>query len=529
MTPAPRHALCALLLALLLPLGPAVSHAQTPGDVNDLLEAWRMPQAKALLQRLEHAGAWDPHDLLYLKGRLAFFDGDYAKAVALYDQALQGRDVPAWASERQLVKNTLEVTATTKAYTSPKGYFTLHVDARDEVLLPYAFDALDKAYDALATEIGHRPEVPIRVEIYPTTQTLAKVSPLSDQEIRTSGTIALCKYNRLMITSPRALLQGYGWVDTLVHEYVHYLINHKSQNRVPIWMHEGMAKFLERRWRGPEAQRLSPASESLLFARLDQNKLIPFAKMHPSMAKLPSQEDTAVAFAEVYTVMEYLRREAGEGAFATVLEGIDQGLEAPEAFSKAIGAKDFKTFEASWRRYLATRPRPVEVQEGGGFGQTLRFKSTAQDAATQGPRELDQIPAPKAREHALLGQMMQARGRFGAAVVEYQKASQLSKTLNPLIQTRLAQSLIKSGQPAKAYDSLKEVCALHPSYVTSWLVFGEAALAIGKLEEAEVALLEAARINPFDPEVHVQLSQVFAKQGQAARAAQERAFASLVK
>src|SRR5439155_1682145 len=76
---------------------------------------------------------------------------------------------------------------------------------------------------------------------------LAKVSTLTLKEIETSGTIALCKFNRLMIVSPRALVRGYPWLDTLAHEFTHFVVSRASHNTVPIWFHEGLAKFEEQR------------------------------------------------------------------------------------------------------------------------------------------------------------------------------------------------------------------------------------------------------------------------------------------
>ena len=49
------------------------------------------------------------------------------------------------------------------------------------------------------------------------------------------------------------LTTGYDWLDTVSHEYVHLVVSRKSRNTVPIWMHEGLAKYLESRWRGPAA------------------------------------------------------------------------------------------------------------------------------------------------------------------------------------------------------------------------------------------------------------------------------------
>lgn len=516
----------ALLAAVCAISAPASVAAQpAPQEVERLMSTWRMDEAKEALDALV-ASSPDSAQALFLRGRYAFLQGEYARATQLVDQAINvGGANPYWEQTREIIASTGEVTKDYEAHTSPDGRFVLYVEpgGRDRVLLPYAFEALDRAYVELGKELGHTPETPIRVEVYPSTATLAKVSSLTEDEIRTSGTIALCKYNRLMITSPKALMRGYEWVDTLVHEYVHYVINHKTQNRVPIWMHEGMAKYLERRWRGPDAQRLSPSSEHMLRQRLDKDELITFEQMHPSMAKLPSQEDTAVAFAEVYTVMEYLRAEVGEGAFAKVLEGINEGLDAPEAFARVLGVT-FPEFEVTWRSYLKTRPK-VEYPDGEGFHDKLRFKDTVKDEQVT---ELKEIPKPAARDHVHLGEMLQARKRYAAAEAQYRKAILLMGDAHPVVQTRLAQSLLALNKPAKALDALRPIRDLYPSYVVTWIQLGKASLELEKYEDAERYLLEAARINPFDPQVHRLLAKTYDKLGKPGKAQRERSFTKLV-
>lgn len=526
-----RHALARmfaiLLLAVVCASAPlSVAHAQTSRQVNALLDAWRMKEARQSLESFTQKNGEDSEEALYLRGRYAFFEGNYSEAVALMDRALAKYPENAmWKADRDIIDATREVTRDYEKHTSPDGKFIVYIEpGRDRVLLPYAFEALDAAYDELGKELGHYPETPIRVEVYPTTATLARVSSLTEEEIRTSGTIALCKYNRLMITSPKALLRGYGWVDTLVHEYVHYIINHKTQNRVPIWMHEGMAKYLERRWRGDGANRLAPSYEHLLRKRVDANDLITFAQMHPSMAKLPSQDDAAVAFAEVYTVMEYLRSEVGEGAFAKVLDGINEGLDAQQAFARPL-ATTFPEFEKKWQAYLKTRPR-VDFPEGEtGFDEKLRFKDESGDAALT---DLKQIPKPAARDHIHLGQMLQARSRHEAAIVQYQKAAALMGDRNPLLQTRLAQCFMAVNRPKDALAALEPVRDTYPSYVVTWLELGRAQIANKQWSAARDNLLEAARINPFDPEVHELLARAYEGLGQKELAERERKLRALV-
>ena len=495
--------------------------AQTPSDANAMLDAWDIPAATKAIDAFEVAAPASP-EVEYLRARLDFFNGKYEAAVQRLDQAIAQTPRAEFVQLRDLVAATHNVTKNYKRFKSPKGYFEIAVEpGKDEVLLPFAFEALDEAYEVFAQELGFRPQTPIRIEVYPRTATLAEVSGLTDEEIRTSGTIALCKYNRLMITSPKALVRGYGWVDTVVHEYVHYVVNQKTGGRVPIWMHEGLAKYLERRWRGPDAAMLPPSSEKLLQERVKKGEFITFDQMHPSMAKLPSQEDAAMAFAEVYTAMEYLRAQVGPTAFNDMLDLIAQGMDAQRAFAKVLGTT-FPQFEREWRGSLKTR-KPSSFPEDSGFEDRLVFKDTAPST------ELDAIPQPKARDHMHLGEMLQARDRFAAAIVQYRKAESIAGNMNPVLQTRLAQSLIATDQPQAAFDALIPTIQNFPGYVSTWIQLGKAAAALGRWPEAREYFTEAGRINPFDPEVHSELARVYRQLGMTKEADEFLRFEKLVK
>lgn len=513
--------LLAVAVALLTLALSAPAVANDFRQIERMLDSWQMKDAGDAVAEYEQEHSGSPESL-YLQARLDFFEGRYEQAVQRLDQALTQQQRADWKQLRDLIDATRGVTANYERHVSPRGYFEIHVEpGKDKVLLPWAFEALDEAYEALADELGYRPPTPIRVEVYPRTSVLATVSVLTEEEIRTSGTIALCKYNRLMITSPKALTRGYGWVDTLVHEYVHYVINQRTSNRVPIWMHEGLAKFLERRWRGPDAHRLQPSSEHLLQQRVEKNDLITFAQMHPSMAKLPSQEDAAVAFAEVYTAMEYLREHAGKEAFQRLLAKISEGEEATVAFASVLGTS-FPAFERDWRRALKDRPK-IDYPEAAGYEEKLVFKDEANQKT-----DVSEIPQPQARDHINLGQMLQARDRPGAAVVQYRKAGQLMGDKSPVLQTRLAESLLENGKPDEAFEALAPIRDTFPSYVKTWLQLGRAAYELGKIEQAREFLEEAARINPFDPQVHTRLALVYEKLGDADRARRQREFVKLV-
>ena len=190
-------------------------------------------------------------------------------------------------------------------------HIVIRYPAEDAVLVPYARDTLEAAYQALHDDLGFDAEIPIRVEFYRSPSDLAAVSSLSQAEVARTGTIALCKWARLMVTTPRALAYGYPWLDSINHELVHYAVSTLTGDRAPVWLQEGLAKFLERRWREPAGGRIPPAMEHLLAKALHSGKLIPFDAMHPSMAKLPSAEDATLAFAEVANAIAYLHQKGG--------------------------------------------------------------------------------------------------------------------------------------------------------------------------------------------------------------------------
>ena len=138
------------------------------------------------------------------------------------------------------------------------AHFVIRYPAEDAVLVPYARDTLEAAYQALHDDLGFDAEIPIRVEFYRSPSDLAAVSSLSQAEVARTGTIALCKWARLMVTTPRALAYGYPWLDSINHELVHYAVSTLTGDRAPVWLQEGLAKFLERRWREPAGGRIPP-------------------------------------------------------------------------------------------------------------------------------------------------------------------------------------------------------------------------------------------------------------------------------
>ncbi|MBM4364121.1 MAG: hypothetical protein FJ104_15685, partial [Deltaproteobacteria bacterium] len=305
----------ALLVALLV-AAPNRAHAvdgETVTRLVDLVEGWQVVEARTELDALRKTDPDDP-GLQYVLGRVLFYEGKYDEALRVMDAVLaripEG-EAPAYRRSRDEIAKNAEALRGFDEYVTPDGRFLIRTKGPDKLLIPWLVEVLRGQDEAMARDFEYRTTGQVLVEIYPDVKYLSMVSPLSEKDIETSGTIALCKYNKLMFTSPRGLVRGYGWQDTVSHEFVHYYVTKKSADTVPIWLHEGIAKFLEARWRAEPGVPLDPPQEDLLARSLATDKLVTFQQMHPSMAKLPSQEAAALAFAQVHMVIDMLWRKKG--------------------------------------------------------------------------------------------------------------------------------------------------------------------------------------------------------------------------
>jgi len=482
------------------------------------------PTALEILAALE-AELEDHPAIDYVRGKYLYHQGHYDEAVVTLDRAIaEGADFRFVTSLRSLVAETSDVVRDYALYVSDDGLFEIRYDAsRDGVLIPYAAETLEAAYYELGYDLGYWPEPPIRVEIYPRASVLAQVSSLTSEAIETSGTIALCKYNKLMFTSPRATARGYTWRDTISHEYVHYVVQHLVRRDLPIWFHEALAKYLEQRWTGSRDMRLAPSRESLLSRRIEANDLVTFEQMHPSMAYLPSPEDASTAYAQVFTLMEYVVSRRGVGGIREILYRVRDGAELEEAFAATMGER-FEVFLRSWEAYLRGRPR---VSLPGDFDtEVALIPERMEDGGVDTYAGVDSV---EARDFLRIGELLRARGMVEASIEEYRKAEVLIGRANPVLQNALARAYLDVDRVDDALDAVDRVRRWYPDYYRSHVHRGEALNRLGQHEDALEALRAALGINPFDPSVHEQMLLAYEALGREEEAARARADAASVR
>jgi tetratricopeptide (TPR) repeat protein len=411
-----------------------------------------------------------------------------------------------------------------KPIRSDDGRFeAVFADPRDELLAPYLFKAMAAAYDEFGDDIGVRPSHPIRFEFYDEPGKLALVTPLTLDNIYTTGTVGICKYRRIMMITPRVMVYGYGWLDTAVHEYVHYLVTMRTHNNAPVWMQEGLAKLMEIRWRTPDAesgQQLEPHSRALLRDALANDSLVTLEQMHPSVAMLPSQELAALAYAEAETMLGLLEEQRGQAGLAAMLDDVAGGVDAKQAFANAWG-DTFEVFFEVWKQTM--RERTADADDGGPNPHpNIAFRDGEADPAEDPSLNGDvfsHLGGGRARKHARLGVLLTLRGHDEAAVLEYEKARAVDPEVrnDPQLGRRLGELYLKLGRAEEALPLLI-LAAEHDSENANLAASEARARRLsGDVDGARAALDRALRQNPFIPGIHCDLAALAEDPATAAR------------
>ncbi len=508
------NVLFAFIIAIFLTLFAFKAHAAQEekffdviGEITygeECLQSWQVEEASTVADKLLLIARNNPY-VCFFAGEVRFYEGNYQESLSFLREALKDPEL-AQKGEKfyDFVDKIYQTTSKFKEVRTEHFLFR-YLEEKDAILADYALNTLEKAYAAIGNDLQYFPRKPVLVEVFPDAESFCTISTLTKGEIETSGTVAICLFNRVIITSPRLLPRGYQWLDTLTHEYVHYVIMKKTYNRVPIWLHEGIAKYEERRWLESGSPTLPVSLESLVAEAIEKDYFITFDQMHPSLAKLKKKEDTALAFAEVFTVIDYLVNQGGYPALVSILGGIRGGKSTEDAVSETTGVP-FAEFEKNWLHDLKQK----KFRRIHGI-QILPTKLKETSAIVDDVESVAEIEVKDARKFAILGDLLRHEGLHSAAIVEYEKAFRKAGNISPQIQNKLAMSYIMDTQYAKAEEILKVALEYYPEYTTTYISLGELYQRKGEYDAAIEILSQANHTNPFNPIIHKNLAQLYQK------------------
>ena len=477
---------------------------------REQLVGWNVPAARSIAERAVQEHGRQPALLLVL-AQVRFYEARYQDSIDLMDEAkAKVRLVGEMAKFEQLVRKVRRTAESYVAVNSP--HFSLRLDPRvDSVLVEPALDALEKTHAAIAVDLGFEPVAKVVVEVSPDADSFVAATTLDKADIERSGTIAICKFNRLVITSPRVTLHGYRWQDTLCHEYVHYALMKSTGDRVPLWLHEGTAKYHETRWRAGEGGRLSPLSSSLLAEAVEAGRLVSFERMCPTFAKLDGREAT-LAFAQVHTMVDLIVRKHGEAGLRKLLTALAEGAAADQAMHAVMGT-DVDGFQKAWLKDLKRR-KLVRIPGLAALTPQLRRNPDGKEREEEEIELLKDALSKQAADYVRLGDMLRVERRPRAALIEYGKADKSAQTVSPVVRTRLAFAHMEALDFPQALATLERVRRLYPDYQPAHALTGALHHRQQEHQKAIEALKLAVAINPFDYVSRTTLADAYNRTGQ---------------
>jgi tetratricopeptide (TPR) repeat protein len=455
-------------------------------------------------------------DTLLLQARTLFHEGRYDEAAGIVERL---RDMGAEIDEYTPYAATAAAAEGLKEARST-GLLVRHDSGIDRVLSEEAVETLAASRQTYDRLFGGGPDHEIVLDIFPTARRFTAASGLPPEAVRTTGVIALSKWNRLLITSPRALARGYNWKDTVAHEYIHLVVSWRSGDRVPVWLQEGLAKHLEGEWRGGRTEYLSVQQQSLLAQAIREDAFVPFEKFQRSMAYLDSGEEAALAFAQVATMVHFMLNQAGDEVLPRLMDRIRDGQATEAAVAELAGFDDFAAFRQGWEGFIAKLPL-VEKQLSAlpvlldGEGDEL-----SSDSGFSARADLIKF--------ARLGDLLREANRPEAALIEYEKAADPSSPPSPMLLSRRAICLRMMGRNKEALAIAEEGVSLYPEYPLLQVTTGELREALGMSAEALDAYRSAHDLNPFNPTVEQALARNYAALGQDAQAARHLRYANIL-
>lgn len=452
---------------------PAVGDLIRAGRARDATLEMDLPAAKSILD-----GA-DPGDaaLEIERARYLIYSGDYDGAAALLarpDIAKTDEGAALGDIARGCARG---MAATVEIRDDERGVRIRLQDDDDRALVPMLADVAVKVRATLAKDLGVELPKPLRIDLVRDQFTLAAMTGLPEKAAATTGTVAVAKWGRVTMISPRATSHGYPWLDTLAHEMTHLALSRGTRDRAPLWLQEGVAKREETRWRDPQPLDDVPLPDTVAQVGMEKGLGRPLTQLGPSIAMLPTAEQAAVAFAEVHSFIRFWTKEVGDDGLPQLVLRLKNAVN-PDDVDKAIqevSGTDLAGWDKRWHAHIGAGPRELPPD-------------LAPAAAMPNANEI----AKRVR----LGQLLDARGHHQAAATELGRAQALVP-YDASVRCFMAAALLGGGDKANASMLVDKTEDLHNGFGRWWSL--HALLHPEPAAAADMAFGYGIAHDPFDP------------------------------
>ncbi len=265
-----------------------------------------------------------------------------AKAQLCEDLLRLGKEEEGWTLAAEVFKedpyNVLAYNFVTlhdtiaKFQTLNSSHFVVRMDPNEaKIYGQQVLDLLERARKKLCAKYDvDLPESTI-VEIFPQQKDFA---------IRTFGMpgggdfLGVCFGPVVTATSPATRMANpSNWEAVLWHEFCHSVTLHKTLNKMPRWLSEGISVYEESQENASWGQRMLPAYRDMILSEVG-GKMTPVSKLSSAFMNAESSLQLMFAYYESSMVVEYANKRFGPDAVRLVLADIGNDISINEALSR---------------------------------------------------------------------------------------------------------------------------------------------------------------------------------------------------
>lgn len=223
-------------------------------------------------------------------------------------------------------------------------------DLEADLYGPRALAVLQRAKKVLGEKYGVTLDGVVTVEIFPKNQ---------DFTVRTfgmpgaAGFLGVCFGPVITVNSPAS--QGKdpsNWEAVLWHEFCHTVTLHKTRNKMPRWLSEGISVYEELQENPGWGQWMNPRYREMILG----DDLTPLSKLTSAFMNAKSGLHVQFAYFESAVAVGFLVKQYGFDTLKGLLDDIGKGLPVNEALERRTGAPLAK-LDVDFEKYIRDKAK----------------------------------------------------------------------------------------------------------------------------------------------------------------------------
>lgn len=239
--------------------------------------------------------------------------------------------------------------------TLERGGFILRMESRHAAVYgERVLGLLARAKQRLCEKYEVSLDEPVIVELFPRQEDFA---------IRTfglpggAGFLGVC-FGRVITANTSSSQSGRptNWEATLWHEFCHVVTLHKTNNKMPRWLSEGISVYEERQADPTWGQAINPRYREMMLG----DELTPVSRISGAFLHPPTPLHLQFAYYESSLVVEYLIEKYGLPILKRILVDLGVGMSINQALARYAGSLD--ALDREFAEYAIQRAKQFAPQ-----------------------------------------------------------------------------------------------------------------------------------------------------------------------